>query len=73
VLRINIADPPKAQAAWQAASLLVGLFGREAGDYAAEKLLRCLAANDLDGATTWSLIESQIDLLLTDRIDRKVN
>lgn len=59
--------------AWQAASLLVGLFGIDAGSYAAEKLAVCLAARDLAGATTWSLISSQIDLLLSSRTGRHVN
>jgi len=59
--------------AWQAASLLVGLFGSDASAYAADKSARCLATDDLAGATTWSLIESQIDLLLTDKKDRQVS
>jgi len=59
--------------AWRAASLLVGLFGNDASNYAAEKLARCLAAHDLPGATTWSLIESQIQSLLRGRADRHVN
>lgn len=58
---------------WQAASLLVGLFGSEASEYAANKTTRCLATHDLAGAATWSLIESQIDLLLTGEIDRQMS
>lgn len=58
---------------WQAASLLVGLFGRDAGTYAAEKLARCVAERDLGGVTTWSLIGAQIDLLLKDYTDRQAS
>lgn len=59
--------------AWQAASLLIGLFGSDASNYAAEKMASCMATRDLVGATTWNLIASQIDLLLTSRTDRQVS
>jgi hypothetical protein len=59
--------------AWQAAALLVGLFGNDASSYAAAKMARCLTARDKAEATTWSLISSQIDLLLTTHTDRYVS
>ena len=59
--------------AWQAASLLVGIPGNDAGNYAAERLARCVATRDLAGATTWSLIESNVDLLLTSQTKHQVS
>lgn len=71
--RVTVAGSHTLHDAWRAASLLVGLFGNDASNYAAKKLARCLATRDLAGATTWSLIESQIELLLTGRANRHVS
>jgi len=72
-VRMTVAGSHTLHDAWRAASLLVGLFGNDASNYAAGKLARCLAARDLAGATTWSLIQSQIEMLLTGRADRYVS
>ena len=64
---------PLANDAWQAASLLVGILGNDAGNYAAGRLARCMATRDLAGATTWSLIESHVDLLLTSQAKHQVS
>ncbi len=71
--RMMVAGSHTLHDAWRAASLLVGLLGDDAKDYAAEKFSRCMATRDLAGATTWGLIQSQIEMLLTGRTDRYVS
>ena len=50
--------------AWQAASLLVGLYGIDAVDYADARKAQMHDDGDLAGAQTWELIVVQINRLL---------
>jgi hypothetical protein len=50
--------------AWQAASLLVGLYGPKAVDYANGRRERVRRNGDLAAARTWDLIVSQVEHLL---------
>ncbi len=50
--------------AWQAASLLVGLYGPKAADYANGRRERVRQNGDLVAARTWDLIVSQVEHLL---------
>ena len=49
---------------WQAASLLVGLYGEEAAPYAAARGEHHHLEGDMTGAATWSLIATEIEDLL---------
>lgn len=49
---------------WQAASLLIGLYGHEAPDYAGGQRSEHFAAGDSGGTVVWDLILREIDRLL---------
>ncbi len=49
---------------WQAASLLVGLYGEEAAIYASARGKHHHLEGDLTGAATWGLIATEIAGLL---------
>lgn len=51
---------------WQAATLLIGVYGREAMEYADTRRTEQQACGDSAGAETWTLIVSQIEHLLRD-------
>lgn len=55
---------PSTYDVWQAASLLIGLYGTEAVDYAAQRRKDLDDRGDRTGATTWGLILSQIERVL---------
>jgi hypothetical protein len=49
---------------WQAASLLIGLYGHEAPGYADGQRSEHFAAGDSGGTVVWDLIMREIDRLL---------
>ena len=49
---------------WQAAALLVGVYGSQAVDYATERKNRLHRENDFAGTKTWGRIVDQIVSLL---------
>ena len=55
---------PKPYDVWQAASLLVGLYGDEAIGYAVTRRHRHQVERDQTGKETWQLIEFQIKHLI---------
>ena len=56
---------PKDYDAWQAASLLVGLYGDSATDYANGRRTRERQSGDWTAMRTWDLILSEIERLLS--------
>jgi len=50
--------------AWQAASLLIGLYGPNAVEYANGRRERVRQSGDLVATRTWDLIVSQVEHLL---------
>ncbi len=50
--------------AWQSASLLVGLYGTNAADYANDRRRRVRQSGDWVATRTWDLIVSEIEHLL---------
>ena len=56
---------PKDYDAWQAASLLVGLYGDSATDYANGRRTRERQSGDWMATRTWDLILSEIERLLS--------
>lgn len=57
-------DLPSREDIWQAATLLVGVYGREAAEYADGRRSEQEEIGDRDAAQTWRLITSQIQHLL---------
>ena len=55
---------PSNEDIWQAASLLIGVYGNEAADYANSRGRALRRTGDLTAAGTWDLIASQIERLL---------
>ncbi len=55
---------PSSNDIWQAASLLIGVYGEEAVDYANGRGSALRRTGDLAAAGTWDLIASQIERLL---------
>lgn len=51
---------------WQAATLLIGVYGRDAMAYADTRRTEQQACGDSAAAETWTLIVSQIEHLLRD-------
>ncbi len=49
---------------WQAASLLIGVYGRDAPAYAVQRKDDLEDCGDRTGAMTWRLILSQVEALL---------
>ncbi len=49
---------------WQAASLLIGVYGRDALEYAVQRKDDLEESGDQAGAMTWQLIQSQLEDLL---------
>ena len=49
---------------WQAASLLIGVYGCQAADYATQRRDRLADGEDRPGAMIWELIFSRIEVLL---------
>ena len=49
---------------WQAASLLIGVHGRDAVEYAVQRINHLDDRGDRMGVTTWALILTQIEDLL---------
>ena len=49
---------------WQAASLLIGVYGGKAGDYAGEQRDRLDDLGDRSGAMVWQRIQARIEALL---------
>jgi len=58
---------------WQAASLLIGVYGRDAADYAAQRRNRLGNGEDGSGAMIWQLILSRIQALLGEAPAQPVN
>ena len=50
--------------AWQAASLLVGLYGQDAVDHADAQKSKVSETGDLTAMRTWDLISAQVSRLL---------
>ena len=55
---------PAREDVWQAANLLIGVYGRDAVAYADGRRSERQENGDLDAARTWHLIISQIEHLL---------
>lgn len=55
---------PAQEDIWQAANLLIGVYGRYAVEYADGRRCERQENGDLDAARTWHLIISQIENLL---------
>jgi hypothetical protein len=55
---------PKNYDAWQAASLLVGLYGNSAADYANDRRTRERQSGDWMATRTWDLIVTEIERML---------
>ena len=59
---------PKAKRAlhdiWQAATLLIGVYGRDAANYADGRRTEQEQIGDSDAARTWTLIASEIEHLM---------
>jgi len=55
---------PAREDIWQAANLLIGVYGRDAVAYADGRRSERQENGDLDAARTWHLIISQIERLL---------
>ena len=57
---------------WQAATLLIGVYGRDAVTYADHRRSERESIGDADAAQTWNLIASEIEQLMrlasTDRL-----
>ena len=51
---------------WQAATLLIGVYGREAMEYADGRRSERQESGDATAAQTWNLIVSEIEHLLQD-------
>lgn len=64
----NIRHPggvtPSRDDIWQAATLLIGVYGRDAMDYADCRRSERQKIGDMAAARTWNLIASQIEHLL---------
>jgi hypothetical protein len=56
---------PKNYDAWQAASLLVGLYGANAANYADDRRTRVRQSGNWVATRTWDLIASEIVHLLS--------
>lgn len=59
-------DMPSRDDIWQAANLLIGVYGRDAVEYADGRRSEQQEIGDLAAAQTWHLIVSQIQHLLQD-------
>ncbi len=60
----SAATAPSRDDIWQAATLLVGVYGREAVEYADHRRSERQELGDEAAAQTWNLIVSQIEYLL---------
>lgn len=60
------AASPSRDDIWQAATLLIGVYGREAMEYADHRRSERVEHGDEAAAQTWNLIVSQIEHLLAD-------
>ena len=58
------AGSPASDDIWQAATLLIGVYGRDAASYADSQRVVQEDLGDFDGAHTWTLIASEIDQLI---------
>ena len=58
------ADLPSRDDIWQAATLLIGVYGREAVHYADGRRSEQEEIGDSDAARTWNLIASEIEQLM---------
>ncbi len=58
---------------WQAASLLIGVYGRQAADYARQRRDRLADGEDGPGAMVWELILSRIEGLVLCAPPRNLN
>ena len=56
---------PKDYDAWQAASLLVGLYGGSAANYAIDRRTRERQSGDWMATRTWDLILCEVERLLS--------
>jgi hypothetical protein len=57
-------DGPSSNDIWQAATLLIGVYGQEAVAYADHRRDEQHRLGDFDAAETWSLIVSEIEQLM---------
>jgi hypothetical protein len=57
-------DMPSHDDIWQAATLLIGVYGREAVEYADYRRSERQEHGDLVAAQTWNLIVSEIEQLM---------
>jgi len=64
---------PSSDDVFQAAALLVGVFGHKATGYAAEQRNRLDLCGDGPGAMVWELILSRIEVLLHHAPPRNLN
>lgn len=57
-------DLPSRDDIWQAATLLIGVYGRDAAHYADGRRSEQEEIGDSDAARTWNLIASEIEQLM---------
>ncbi len=55
---------PSSDDIWQAATLLIGVYGRDAVTYADHRRSERRELGDLDAARTWNLIACEIEHLM---------
>ncbi len=55
---------PSSDDIWQAATLLIGVYGRDAVTYADDRRSERQEHGDLDAARTWNLIAFEIEQLM---------
>ncbi len=55
---------PSSDDIWQAATLLIGVYGRDAAAYADHRRSERQEHGDLNAARTWNLIASEIEQLM---------
>jgi hypothetical protein len=64
--RLPAGGTPSRDDIWQAATLLIGVYGRDAMQYADGRRSERQEIGDVTAARTWNLIASQIQHLLQD-------
>ncbi len=57
-------EGPSSDDIWQAATLLIGVYGRDAVTYADHRRSERRELGDLDAARTWNLIACEIEHLM---------
>lgn len=63
-LRYGKNEAPSRDDVWQAATLLIGVYGRDAMEYADSRRSERQESGDVAAAQTWNLIATQIEHLL---------